>query len=94
MKATNAVFLHVVDMTALNEALTAEVQRLKLATTELNGDSLSSKGMVPQLSMNPQIYQMQQQQGPPSQFNIPQQQQQAPAQSQNGGATSKTESNQ
>lgn len=78
---------------ALNEALTAEVQRLKLATSELGGDSLSSKCMVSQLSMNPQMYQMQQQQAP-NQFNILQQQQQASAQSQNGSATSKPESNQ
>ncbi|XVE48944.1 hypothetical protein DITRI_Ditri01bG0042900 [Diplodiscus trichospermus] len=85
---------------ALNEALTAEVQRLKLATQELSGDSDPSKGMVSQqLSVNHQMFQLHQQQS--SQLNIPlqfqQQQQQPPPpqpQQQNGNTTAKTESNQ
>ncbi|OVA12613.1 Basic-leucine zipper domain [Macleaya cordata] len=49
---------------ALNEALTAEVQRLKIATAELSGEGHSSNSMsAQQLPMNPQLfYQMQQQQ--------------------------------
>jgi hypothetical protein len=81
---------------ALNEALTAEVQRLKLATAELGGEH-PSKCMVPQLSVNPQMFQLMQQQ-PSSQLNIhqlQQQQQQQQSQSQqNGGTTSKHESRQ
>ncbi|XP_022763136.1 transcription factor RF2a-like [Durio zibethinus] len=73
---------------ALNEALTAEVQRLKLATQELRGDSDPSKGMVSQqLSVNHQLFQL----------NIPrpfQQQQPAQPQQQNVNTTAKTESNQ
>ncbi|KAE8698689.1 Transcription factor RF2a [Hibiscus syriacus] len=65
---------------ALNEALTAEVRRLKLATQQLGGDSNPSNGMVSeQLSVNHQMFQL----------NISQQPQQ-----QNGNTTSKTESNQ
>ncbi|XP_062076939.1 bZIP transcription factor 29 [Humulus lupulus] len=86
---------------ALNEALTAEVQRLKIATAELGGDSLTSKCMVSQLTMNPQMYQLQQQQqqqqqqAHSNQFNNQHQQhqQQASPQSQNGNGNSKTESN-
>ncbi|KDP27629.1 hypothetical protein JCGZ_19634 [Jatropha curcas] len=66
---------------ALNEALTAEVRRLKLATAELGGDSDPTKGMVQHLSINPSMFQLQQQQ--PSQLNIhqlQQQQQQSPSQ--------------
>ncbi|KAK7264226.1 hypothetical protein RJT34_31832 [Clitoria ternatea] len=69
---------------ALNEALTAEVQRLKLATTELNGDSSC---LIPQHSVNPLMFQ-QQQQPPSSQQNIHLQQQQ---QQQNGNGNSKTD---
>lgn len=58
------------NMTALNEALTSEVQRLKLATTDLNGESRPSKGMI-----NPQRFQLQQQ-SPQTQFNMQQHQQQ------------------
>ncbi|KAK6916651.1 Basic-leucine zipper domain [Dillenia turbinata] len=47
---------------ALNEALTAEVQRLKLVTGELGRDSHTSKSLGQQLSMNSQIYQMHSQQ--------------------------------
>jgi hypothetical protein len=43
---------------ALNEALTAEVQRLKIATAELSGESSKFQ----QLSINPGMYQMHQQQ--------------------------------
>ncbi|XP_039058665.1 transcription factor RF2a-like [Hibiscus syriacus] len=65
---------------ALNDALTAEVQRLKLATQQLGGDSNPSNGMFSeQLSVNHQMFQL----------NISQQPQQ-----QNGNTTSKTESNQ
>ncbi|GMI83561.1 DRINK ME-LIKE, basic leucine-zipper 29 [Hibiscus trionum] len=68
---------------ALNEALTAEVQRLKLATQQLGGDSNAPKGMVPeQLSVNQQMFQL----------NISQQLQQP--QQQNRNTTSKTESSQ
>ncbi|XP_017971734.1 PREDICTED: transcription factor RF2a [Theobroma cacao] len=82
---------------ALNEALTAEVRRLKLATQELGGDSDPSKGMVSQqLSVNHQMFQLHQQQS--SQLNISHQfqQQQLPPQpqQQNGNTTAKTESNQ
>ncbi|KAE8690653.1 putative transcription factor PosF21 [Hibiscus syriacus] len=64
----------------LNEALTAEVRRLKLATQQLGGDSNPSNRMVSeQLSVNHQMFQL----------DISQQPQQ-----QNGSTTSKTESNQ
>lgn len=86
---------------ALNDALTAEVRRLKLAT-ELSGDSDQSKAML----INAQLFQMQQQQA--AQLNIhqlqpppqaqqppppPQQQQTPPPQQQNGSNTPKPESN-
>ncbi|KAE8724683.1 Transcription factor RF2a [Hibiscus syriacus] len=65
---------------ALNEALTAEVQRLKFATQQLGGDSNPQKGMVAeQLSVNQRMFQL----------NISQQPQQ-----QNVNTISKTESNQ
>lgn len=57
-------------MTALNEALTAEVQRLKIATAELNADASKFQ----QLSLNPQMFQSQQQQS--NQLNMHQLQQQ------------------
>ncbi|XP_057456510.1 bZIP transcription factor 29-like [Lotus japonicus] len=69
---------------ALNEALTAEVQRLKLATAELNGESHPSSCLIPQHSVNPLMFQQQQQQ---QQQNIHLQQQQQ----QNGNAISKTD---
>lgn len=80
---------------ALNEALNGEVQRLKLATSDVTGESLSSKFMNSQH----QMFQMQQQQAPPAQFNMPHpqpqpQQQQPSPQSQNGSTASKPESNQ
>ncbi|KAK9108975.1 hypothetical protein Sjap_017035 [Stephania japonica] len=43
---------------ALNETLTAEVQRLRLSTGELGGEMRSSNPMVQQLSMNAQAFQM------------------------------------
>lgn len=80
---------------ALNEALTAEVQRLKIATAEHGGESRSSKCTVSQM------YQMSQQQHP-TQLNLHQlqlhdSQQQAPHQQQrqqNGTTTTKHEPNQ
>lgn len=82
---------------ALNEALTAEVQRLKLATAELGGESQASKCLVPQLSVNPQMFHLHHQQ--PTQLNIhqlqqQQQQQHNQQQQQNGSTTTKHESNQ
>ncbi|BAT91000.1 hypothetical protein LR48_Vigan08g178200 [Vigna angularis] len=75
---------------ALNEALTAEVQRLKLATAELSGDSHGSSCLIPQHSVNPLMFQQQQ---PPtaSQQNIHlqhQQQQQQHHQNGNGNSNS------
>jgi len=81
-------------VTALNEALTAEVRRLKIATAEQGGDSDPSKSMVQQqLSINPQMYLQQprpsqlgmhqlQQQSSASQFNMHQRQQQQQQQQQ------------
>ncbi|MBA0614245.1 hypothetical protein Godav_014566 [Gossypium davidsonii] len=66
---------------ALNETLTAEVHRLKLATQELGGNSDPSKGMVSQqLPISRQIFQLHQQQ-----FH---------QQQQNGNTAAKSESNQ
>lgn len=59
-------------MTALNEALTAEVQRLKLATTEISADPAKFQ----QLSLNPQMFQLQQQQSTQLNMHHLQQQQQ------------------
>lgn len=84
---------------ALNDALTTEVQRLKLATAELGGEH-PSKCMVSQLSVNHQMFQLQQQQHS-NQINIHQLQQQQQqqqhqhqqqSQQQNGSTTSKPES--
>ncbi|XP_009804619.1 bZIP transcription factor 29 [Nicotiana tabacum] len=61
---------------ALNEALTAEVQRLKLATTEISADPAKFQ----QLSLNPQMFQLQQQQS--TQLNMHQLQQQQQQQQQ------------
>ncbi|KAK9667216.1 hypothetical protein RND81_14G240400 [Saponaria officinalis] len=47
---------------SLNTALTAEAQRLKIATGELNQESTMSTTFEQQLYMNPQIFQLQQQQ--------------------------------
>ncbi|XP_027354089.1 transcription factor RF2a-like isoform X2 [Abrus precatorius] len=78
---------------ALNEALTAEVQRLKLATAELNGDSHASSCLISQHSVNPLLFQQQQQPPTASQQNIHLQQQQLQhqPQQQNGNANSKAD---
>ncbi|KAL3539038.1 hypothetical protein ACH5RR_002404 [Cinchona calisaya] len=79
---------------ALNEALTAEVQRLKLATADLNGDPTKYQ----QLPMNSQMFQVHQQQA--GQLNMHQLQQQQkqqtrPQQQQESGSTAtKNEANQ
>jgi hypothetical protein len=72
---------------ALNEALTGEVQRLKLATGEITDGRMSKMGL--QQQMNSQLIQMQQlqiqqqqQQQQPSQMQQAQQQQQQQQQSQ------------
>jgi hypothetical protein len=81
---------------ALNEALTAEVQRLKIATAELNGESHPSSCMIPQHSGNSMMFQ-QQHHPTTSQQNIhiqqhqQQQQHQHQQQQQNGNANSKNE---
>ncbi|XP_052203227.1 bZIP transcription factor 29-like [Diospyros lotus] len=67
---------------ALNEALTAEVQRLKLATAELSGDPSKFQ----QLSINPQMFQLHQQQSQTAQQSQPQSQQQ---QQPNAGTSTK-----
>ncbi|CAI0375037.1 unnamed protein product [Linum tenue] len=70
---------------ALNEALTAEVRRLKIATAEMNGSSFdASKGMVQQ-----QMFQQQQQQQMSSQRNTHQQQHE-----QQNGTKSKSDASQ
>lgn len=76
-------------MTALNEALTAEVQRLKITTAELNGDAAKFS----QLSISPQMFQLHQQQQQQI-HQMQQQNQQQQSQQQNGGATTKHDSNQ
>ncbi|OIT27940.1 PREDICTED: probable transcription factor PosF21 [Nicotiana attenuata] len=57
---------------ALNEALTAEVQRLKLASAEISADAAKFQ----QLSLNPQMFQLQQQQSTQLNMHHLQQQQQ------------------
>ncbi|KAJ6310776.1 hypothetical protein OIU76_015482 [Salix suchowensis] len=92
---------------ALNEALTGEVRRLKIATAERGGDSDPSKGSVQQQhSVNPQMFLQQprpqlnrhqlqqQQQASASQINMQQQQASQPQPQQNGSATMKSDSNQ
>ncbi|KAK9065185.1 hypothetical protein SSX86_016568 [Deinandra increscens subsp. villosa] len=64
---------------ALNEALTAEVQRLKITTAELNGDAAKFS----QLSINPHMFHLHQQQ------QVRQMQHQNPQQ--NGGAAAKSD---
>lgn len=81
----------ILSIIALNEALTAEVQRLKIATAEMNGDS----HLIQQHSVNPMMFQ-QQHQPPTSQQNIHlqqqqnQQQQQQQQNQQNGNGNPKT----
>lgn len=55
---------------ALNEALAAEVQRLKLTVAELSGEAQLSNRMLHQLSINKQMYQLQ-----PNAYSMEQQQQ-------------------
>lgn len=82
---------------ALNEALTAEIQRLKIATGELTPDAMS-KCFGQQLFISPQMFQQQQPQS--SQHNDNQSQQamsaqgQSKARNQINGATTKEESKQ
>lgn len=89
---------------ALNEALSAEIQRLKIAIGELDPDAMS-KCFGQQLFINPQMYQIQQQQQQQQQQRQqPQQsrqtndsqsqsaQEQPKAVDQNSGATTKSES--
>nr|XP_043608666.1 bZIP transcription factor 29 [Erigeron canadensis] len=70
---------------ALNEALTAEVQRLKITTAEINGDAAKFS----QLSISPQMFQLHQQQ-----IQQMQHQNQQQSQQQNGSAATKHDSNQ
>lgn len=65
--------------TALNEALTSEVQRLKLAAQEITPNANNRMGQ--QLHVNPQLYQMHQQ---PMQtaYQLQQQQHRQPIQQQ------------
>ncbi|XP_024991362.1 probable transcription factor PosF21 [Cynara cardunculus var. scolymus] len=75
---------------ALNEALTAEVQRLKITTTELSGDAAKFS----QLSISPQMFQLHQQQQQQQHSHQMQHQNPQQLQQQNGGAGTKHESNQ
>ncbi|KAI3736306.1 hypothetical protein L6452_15845 [Arctium lappa] len=75
---------------ALNEALTAEVQRLKITTTELSGDAAKFS----QLSISPQMFQLHQQQHQQQHTHQMQHQNPQQSQQQNGGAGTKHESNQ
>lgn len=74
---------------ALNEALTGEVQRLKIATAEINGDATKFQ----QLSINPQMFQ-QHQSARVNMHQLQQQQQQQhqPQQHNNNTASAKHES--
>ncbi|KAF9618900.1 hypothetical protein IFM89_002895 [Coptis chinensis] len=84
---------------ALNEALTAEVQRLKLATAQLGGE-VHNSSFAQQLSMNPQMFQQQHQQtNKLNMFQLkPHQQQMSPQpqeqQQQNNSSVTKHESEQ
>lgn len=69
-------------MTALNEALTAEVKRLKLASAELSGD----RSKFQQLSINPQQFQLCQQEA--TRQNMQQQSQPQPRPQQQNDSTS------
>ncbi|GLU04544.1 hypothetical protein SLE2022_216830 [Rubroshorea leprosula] len=63
---------------ALNDALAAEVQRLKLTVAELSGESQLSNCMLQQLSLNNQMFSLQ-----PQQQNAYPMQQQSPQPAQN-----------
>ncbi|KAL2925137.1 putative transcription factor PosF21 [Bienertia sinuspersici] len=81
---------------ALNEALTAEIHRLKLANGELNAESMT-KCFGQQLYVNPQMYQQQQQsqcQNNNKLQNSASMQEQPKALDSNNGANAKSESNQ
>ncbi|KAE8668159.1 Transcription factor RF2b [Hibiscus syriacus] len=80
---------------ALNETLTSEVRRLKLATRELGSEADQTKGMASQrLPVNQQMFQLHQHQQS-SQLNICHQfHQQQQSQQQNGNTMTKSESNQ
>lgn len=82
---------------ALNEALSAEIQRLKIATGELNAESMS-KCFGQQLYVNPQMYQQLQQQSSQNNSNKLQQsnslQEQPKAQDSNNVGSTKSESKQ
>ncbi|EXC04193.1 putative transcription factor PosF21 [Morus notabilis] len=67
---------------ALNEALSAEVQRLKLAAADLGGEAHLSNCMAQQLSLNQQMFHLQHQQQVLYQLQQQQQQQQQQAQPQ------------
>ncbi|XWS25872.1 hypothetical protein CRYUN_Cryun27aG0105000 [Craigia yunnanensis] len=60
-------------LVALNEALAAEVQRLKLTAAELSGEAHLSNYMAQQLSINHPMFQLQPQQS--QQLNVYQMQQ-------------------
>lgn len=80
------IFSFLILITALNEALTAEVQRLKIATADMGGEAAKFQ----QLSLNSQMYQMhqQQQQQQSNQLNMHQlQQQKQQSQSQQNEST-------
>ncbi|GKC97478.1 probable transcription factor PosF21, partial [Tanacetum coccineum] len=72
---------------ALNEALTAEVQRLKITNAEINGDAAKFS----QLSISPQMFQLHQQQQHAHQMQH--QNQQQSQQHQNGSSANKADSN-
>ena len=86
-------------LTALNEALTAEIQRLKIATGEATADGMS-KCFGQQLFISHQMFQIQQQQLQSGQTNENQSQQgmtirgQSKAVDLNNGTTTKSESKQ
>lgn len=73
-------------MAALNDTLTSEIQRLKIAIGELGGDGQTTNCLDQQLSMNSHLFQMQRKQV--SQLNFyKQQQQQQHEQQQNNKPT-------
>lgn len=86
-----------ISLAALNEALTAEIQRLKMATGEINAESMS-KCFGQQLFVNPQMYQQQQQpqSGPtnPSKLQQPIAQQEQPTAQDSNSTSTKSESKQ
>ncbi|KAG9148176.1 hypothetical protein Leryth_014083 [Lithospermum erythrorhizon] len=75
---------------ALNEALNAEVQRLKLATAEVGGNTAKFQ----QLSINPQMFQLQEQQAARLHQMQQQQNQAHPQTQQKDNSTSKNDINQ